>query len=151
MPRKASKGAITFQKFLQKIKQHLSIDTSCLEEGLFYIYRTDTHQVLARGIEGFDAAKQRANALRKHYGLTWEQVRFKKEAKPTPGASGGPNSRSPSAPVRMTAAVGITHRNVGTFGGTTVPMVRITTLTDDTICFFASVELLWGLRNALVL
>ena len=100
MPRKASKEAITFQKFLQKIKQHLSIDTSCLEEGLFYIYRTDTHQVLARGIEGFDAAKQRANALRKHYGLKWEQVRFKKEAKTMSGASGGHNSRSSSAPVR---------------------------------------------------
>lgn len=101
MPRKASKEAMTFRKFLQKVKHHLSIDTSCLEEGLFYIYRTDTHQVLARGIEGFDAAKQRANALRKHYGLTWEQVRFKREAKSTGSStSGGHNSRSPSAPVR---------------------------------------------------
>jgi len=79
MPRRPSQGAITFHKFLQKVKKHLSFDTSSLEEGTFYIFRTDTHQVLARGIDGFEAAKERSNALRKHYGLKWDQVSFKAE------------------------------------------------------------------------
>jgi hypothetical protein len=34
---------------------------------------------LARGIQGFEAAKAKANQLRKLYGLKWDQVRFKAE------------------------------------------------------------------------
>jgi hypothetical protein len=48
-----------------------------LENYKFYVYRTDTNQVLARGIEGFDAAKDKANQLRKSLNLKWDQVRFK--------------------------------------------------------------------------
>ena len=47
----------------------------------FYIFRTDTQQVLARGVVGYDNAKQRASYLRKRYGLKFDQVRFKKERK----------------------------------------------------------------------
>ena len=47
----------------------------------FYIFRTDNQQVLARGVVGFDNAKQRASYLRKRYGLKFDQVRFKKERK----------------------------------------------------------------------
>ncbi|MCP9878149.1 hypothetical protein [Cyanobium sp. A2C-AMD] len=51
-----------------------------LLEGLsFYVFRTDTNAVLARGIDGFEAAKSRANDLRKQYGLKWDQVKFKAE------------------------------------------------------------------------
>lgn len=88
MPQRPSKGAITFQRFLQKVKKHLSFDTSCLEERLFYVYRTDTHQVLARGIDGYDAAKQRANQIRHQHGLKWDQVKFKSERSVSSSASG---------------------------------------------------------------
>ena len=56
----------------------------------FYIFRTDTQQVLARGVIGYDNAKQRASYLRKRHGLKFDQVRFKKERVATgrsPGAS----------------------------------------------------------------
>ena len=49
------------------------------EEHSFYIFRTDTNAVLARGIQGFEAAKSRANQLRKSHGLKWDDVRFKVE------------------------------------------------------------------------
>jgi len=49
------------------------------EEHSFYVYRTDTNAVLARGIQGFDAAKSRANELRKSHGLKWDEVKFKSE------------------------------------------------------------------------
>ena len=59
----------------------------------FYIFRTDTQQVLARGVVGFDNAKQRASYLRKRHGLKFDQVRFKKERKAAApsnyGRSGG--------------------------------------------------------------
>ena len=42
----------------------------------FYIFRTDNRQVLARGVVGYDAAKDKANELRKKYGLKWDQVSF---------------------------------------------------------------------------
>ena len=53
----------------------------------FYIFRTDTQQVLAKGVVGFDNAKQRASYLRKRHGLKFDQVRFKKERGAT-GLSG---------------------------------------------------------------
>lgn len=49
----------------------------------FLIYRTDTGAVLARGIYGFEAAKAKANEIRKRYGLKWEQVKFKAERSQT--------------------------------------------------------------------
>lgn len=59
----------------------------------FYIFRTDTQQVLARGVVGFDNAKQRASYLRKRHGLKFDQVRFEKERKAAApsnyGRSGG--------------------------------------------------------------
>jgi hypothetical protein len=52
-----------------------------LESLSFFIYRTDTNAVLARGIIGFEAAKEAANKLRKARGLKWDQVKFKAERK----------------------------------------------------------------------
>lgn len=49
------------------------------EENTFYIFRTDTNSVLARGIQGFEAAKSKANDLRKQNGLKWDQVKFNAE------------------------------------------------------------------------
>ena len=54
----------------------------------FYIWRTDTNQVLARGVLGYDAAKDKANELRKKLGLKWDQVKFKSEKKTSSYSSG---------------------------------------------------------------
>jgi len=48
-----------------------------LETYQFYVYRTDTNQVLASRIQGYEAAKDRANQLRKSLNLGWDQVKFK--------------------------------------------------------------------------
>ena len=48
---------ITF-KDLRNISNHILLSLD--EENNFYIYRTDTNAVLARGINGFEAAKARA-------------------------------------------------------------------------------------------
>ena len=76
---------ITFKEFRQKLvervghahdlDEYLTLD----EESTFYIYRPDTNAVLARGIQGFEAAKERANQIRKSHNLKWDQVKFKSE------------------------------------------------------------------------
>jgi hypothetical protein len=53
-----------------------------LEGGTFYIFRTDTNSVLARGIPNYESAKLRANQIRKSLGLKWDQVAFRMERKP---------------------------------------------------------------------
>ena len=53
----------------------------------FYIYRSDTNMVLARGIQGYEAAKDKANELRKRYGLKWDTVKFKVERNKSASAS----------------------------------------------------------------
>jgi hypothetical protein len=66
------------------------------EEHSFYVYRTDTNAVLARGIQGFDAAKSRANELRKSHGLKWDEVKFKAErGNQSSGGSGGSTAAAP--------------------------------------------------------
>ena len=52
----------------------------------FYIFRTDTQQVLAKGVVGYDNARQRASYLRKRHGLKFDQVRLKKEGAKTGGS-----------------------------------------------------------------
>jgi len=88
MPNKSSKRAISFHQFLQKVKQSLSLSEQPLKESVFYIYRTDTHQVLARDVEGFDAAKEKANRLRQQLGLKWDQVKFKMMRSPSSSTKG---------------------------------------------------------------
>ena len=76
---------ITFKEFRQKLiervglahdlDEYLTLD----EDSTFYVYRTDTNAVLARGIQGFEAAKERANQIRKSHNLKWDQVKFKSE------------------------------------------------------------------------
>ena len=50
-----------------------------LEEYSYYLYRTDTKTVLERGVKGYEAAKEKATALRKKLGLKWDQIKFKAE------------------------------------------------------------------------
>ena len=55
------------------------------EENTFYIFRNDTQTVLAKGIIGYEAAKERANRFRKAMNLRWDQISFKAERQtPTP-------------------------------------------------------------------
>jgi hypothetical protein len=72
------------------------------EEHSFYIFRTDTNAVLAKGIQGFEAAKSRANELRKSHGLKWDQVKFKAERgnQSIGGAAGGSGGSAAAAPIR---------------------------------------------------
>ena len=79
------------------ILNKLKTSTCCVKENhSFYIYRADTHQVLARGLDGYEAAKTAANHIRHSLGLKWDQVGFKKEPKPTGtnSDSGAPTSRT---------------------------------------------------------
>tara|TARA_S200002703_G_C3801832_1_gene247860 strand:+ start:3759 stop:4109 length:351 start_codon:yes stop_codon:yes gene_type:complete len=60
----------------------------------FYIYRTDTNAVLARGIVGYESTREKANELRKKLNLKWDQVKFKadrtrKTPHRYPASSGG--------------------------------------------------------------
>ena len=71
-----SRGKKTFLQFLKDVERSR---LSLLENQSFYIFRTDNNQVLARGVQGFENAKQAATNLRKKHGLQWDQVRFKAE------------------------------------------------------------------------
>lgn len=82
---------LTFDRFLKKAQEFLSMrHRSRLLETMFYVYRTDTNAILARHLDGFDAAKEKANQLRRQLGLKWDQVKFKAERQ----ASAAPASRS---------------------------------------------------------
>jgi hypothetical protein len=66
------------------------------EETTFYILRTDTQTILAKGIKGYEEAKNRANRFRQAMNLRWDQISFKAERQtPTPKRFGvSPNGRS---------------------------------------------------------
>jgi len=70
-------GRITFQQFMERCL----ISRALLEEYSYYLYRTDTNTVLERGVKGYEAAKEKANALRKSQGLKWDHVSLKAERK----------------------------------------------------------------------
>ena len=55
------------------------------EDSTFYIFRTDTNAILARGITGYESAKAQSNKIRKQLGLKWDQVSFRSEKKPAVG------------------------------------------------------------------
>ena len=76
------------------------------EEHSFYIFRTDTNAVLARGIQGFEAAKEKANQLRRSHGLKWDEVKFKAERGNQSGAGGastgsGGSTATPQKKIRF--------------------------------------------------
>ena len=68
-------GKITFREFQEKCLSGQALS----EEYSYYIFRTDNNQVLAHKVSGFEAAKEKANELRKKLGLKWDQVKFKAE------------------------------------------------------------------------
>jgi hypothetical protein len=69
----------TFIEFYKQCKALTEANLIALEETVFYVYRTDNNAVLARNIDGFDAAKEMANQLRKKLGLKWDEVKFRKQ------------------------------------------------------------------------
>ena len=77
-------------------EQRYRVRLNLLENLPFYVYRTDTNAVLARGIDGYEAAKTRANDLRNQFGLKWDQVKFRSE-RGTQGSvgSGGSTAAAP--------------------------------------------------------
>ena len=79
-PQKVWRIIQTLMKDYRKGNLLALIDLS--EATTFYIYRTDNNTVLARGLNGYDAAQNKANQLRNQLGLKWDQVRFKSEKKP---------------------------------------------------------------------
>lgn len=53
-----------------------------LIEGTFYVFRTDTNQVMAKGIPDYESAKLRASQIRKSNNFKFDQISFKMERKP---------------------------------------------------------------------
>ena len=81
---------ITFKELRRRLNE-ITIEQSIFDdleelldliEGTFYVYRTDTNAVLAKNIPDFEAAKERANKIRKSLNLKWDQVKFRMERKP---------------------------------------------------------------------
>ena len=82
---------------------------SISEEHSFYIYRTDTNAVLARGIQGFEAAKVKANELRKSQGLKWDEVKFKAERGNQVSGSASRGSGAASAKTQKRIQFGVSR------------------------------------------
>jgi hypothetical protein len=101
---KRSRKRETLPSALQVADSPLAIS----EDHSFYVYRTDTNAVLARGIQGFEAAKSRANELRKSHGLKWDEVKFKAERgnQSSGGAAGGSGASTAAAPKKQ---FGVSH------------------------------------------
>jgi len=80
---------ITFQELRRRLSESTSepVDIydlfeewfNLFESGTFYIYRTDSGAILARNIQGFEAAKAKASQLRKSMGLKFDDIKFKSE------------------------------------------------------------------------
>ena len=67
---------LTFKQFRLRLDEVVnSLDES------FYIFRTDTNAILARGLPDYESAKTRSNLIRKQLGLKWDQVSFRSEKK----------------------------------------------------------------------
>jgi len=66
-----------------------------LETYQVYVYQTGTNQVLARGINDYEAAKHKANQLRKSLNPKWDQGKFK-AVRSGDGSKQSPLNRSKS-------------------------------------------------------
>ena len=80
-------------------EQRYRVRLNLLENLSFYVYRTDTNAVLASGIDGYEAAKTRANDLRNQFGLKWDQVKFRSERGSQ--SSGGSSGSTAAAPKKQ--------------------------------------------------
>ena len=73
-------GIMQEQRQLRRTAIHCEA-VELAEENTFYVYRTDTQAVLAKGIKGYELAKNRANRFRQAMNLRWDQISFKAERK----------------------------------------------------------------------
>ena len=64
------------------------------EDSTFYIFRTDNNAVLAKGIQGYEAAKKRATQFRQSMNLRWDQIQLKAERKVPQKFDVSPNGRA---------------------------------------------------------
>jgi len=74
-------GIMQEQRQLRRTAIHCESIENLAEENTFYVFRTDTQTVLAKGIKGYEQAKNRANRFRQSMNLRWDQISFKAERK----------------------------------------------------------------------
>jgi hypothetical protein len=72
-------GIMQEQRELRKSAIQCEAVQGLTEDSTFYIFRTDNNAVLAKGIQGYEAAKKRATQFRQSMNLRWDQVQFKAE------------------------------------------------------------------------
>jgi len=88
-------GIMQEQRELRKSALQCEAVEDLAEETTFYIFRTDgTQAVLAKGIKGYEQAKNRANRFRQAMNLRWDQISFKAERKVPQKFGVSPNGRS---------------------------------------------------------
>ncbi len=88
-------GIMQEQRELRKSAIHCESVEELEEETTFYVFRTDNPQtVLAKGIKGYEQAKNRANRFRQAMNLRWDQIQFKAERKVPQKFGVSPNGRS---------------------------------------------------------
>ena len=87
-------GIMQEQRELRKSAIQCEAVEDLAEENTFYVFRTDTQTVLAKGIKGYEQAKNRANRFRQSMNLRWDQIQFKAESKVPQKFGVSPNGRS---------------------------------------------------------
>ena len=87
-------GIMQEQRELRRTALQCEAVEDLVEENTFYVYRTDTQAVLAKGIKGYEQAKNRANRFRQAMNLRWDQISFKAERKVPQKFGVSPNGRS---------------------------------------------------------
>ena len=87
-------GIMQEQRELRKSAIQCEAVEDLVEENTFYVYRTDTQAVLAKGIRGYEMAKNRANRFRQSMNLRWDQIQFKSERQVPQKFGVSPNGRS---------------------------------------------------------
>jgi len=87
-------GIMQEQRELRKSAIQCEAVQGLTEDSTFYIFRTDNNAVLAKGIQGYEAAKKRATQFRQSMNLRWDQIQLKAERKVPPKFGVSPNGRS---------------------------------------------------------
>jgi len=87
-------GIMQEQRQLRRTALQCESVEALAEESTFYIFRTDTQTVLAKGIKGYEQAKNTANRFRQSMNLRWDQISFKAERKVPQKFGVSPNGRS---------------------------------------------------------
>ena len=88
-------GIMQEQRQLRRTAIHCDAVEDLAEETTFYVFRTDgTQAVLAKGIKGYEQAKNSANRFRQAMNLRWDQISFKAERKVPQKFGVSPNGRS---------------------------------------------------------